>query len=128
VQATGRRIGEGWCRRQQSNKRGGGDLQRESGVRVFSHRQSGPVPAFLSSGVPEHTPGSQGLPGLSGWIKALFWGKRGTGGAAGLNYAVRMEKKGIRGPHRGDGWRCSKLCMVSMEGLPRIYLGLPCKL
>jgi hypothetical protein len=23
-QATGRRIGEGWCRRRQSNKRGGG--------------------------------------------------------------------------------------------------------
>jgi hypothetical protein len=35
--------------------RGEGDLRRESGgVRVFSRRQSGLVPAFLSSGDPKY--------------------------------------------------------------------------
>jgi hypothetical protein len=37
---------------------GEGDLRRESGVRVFSRRQSRPVPTFLSSGVPERTRGA----------------------------------------------------------------------
>jgi hypothetical protein len=55
--------------------RGDGDLRQESGVCVFSHRQSGPVPAFLSFGVPDRTPGGRGWPGLSGWIKGLFRGK-----------------------------------------------------
>jgi hypothetical protein len=54
---------------------GEGDLQLESEVHVFSHRQSRPVPAFLSSGVPERTPRGRGWPGLSGWIKALFRGE-----------------------------------------------------
>jgi hypothetical protein len=34
-----------------------GDLQPDSRVRMFSRRQSGPVPTFLSSGVPERAPG-----------------------------------------------------------------------
>jgi hypothetical protein len=38
---------------EQQEGRGWGDLRRESGVRVFSHRQS----AFLLSGVPERTSG-----------------------------------------------------------------------
>jgi hypothetical protein len=87
---------------------GRGDLRRESGVRVFSHRQSGPVPAFLSFGVPERTPGGRGWPGLSGWIKALFRRKMRNrrSGWAELRRSDE-RKKGVRGPHRGDGWRCS---------------------
>jgi hypothetical protein len=30
---------------------------------------------FVSSGVPERASGGWGWPGLSGWIKGLFWGK-----------------------------------------------------
>jgi hypothetical protein len=33
------------------------DLRPDSRVHVFSRRQSGPVPVFLSSGVPERAPG-----------------------------------------------------------------------
>jgi hypothetical protein len=36
-----------------------GDLRPDSRVCVFSHRQSGPVPAFLSSGVPKRAPGDR---------------------------------------------------------------------
>jgi hypothetical protein len=43
---------------EQLEGRGRGDLRRESAVREFSHRQSGPVPAFLSSEVPERTLGA----------------------------------------------------------------------
>jgi hypothetical protein len=36
------------------------DLRRQGGgVRLFSRRQSGPVPAFFSSGVPERSPGGR---------------------------------------------------------------------
>jgi hypothetical protein len=65
-------------------REGRGDLRPDSRVRVFSRRQSGPVPAFLSSGVPERTPGGLGWPGLSGWMKAQIRGKmrnRGRGKA-----------------------------------------------
>jgi hypothetical protein len=107
---------------------GRGDLRRESGgVRVFSRRLSGPVPAFLTSGVPERTPGAgDGLSSPDG-LKAKSRGKRGAGGAAGPNNAVRMKKMaagGLVGETAGDSltykqrfgdtpktykWRCSIL-------------------
>jgi hypothetical protein len=52
-----------------------GDLRPDSRVRVFSHRQNGPVPTFLSSGVPERAPGDRGWHELAGWMKAQIRGK-----------------------------------------------------
>jgi hypothetical protein len=76
VQGTGRQIGEGWWRRRQSKEgEGRGDLRRESGVRLFSRRQSEPIPVFLSPGVPERTPEGRGWPGLAGWMKAQLRAK-----------------------------------------------------
>jgi hypothetical protein len=54
---------------------GEGDLRPDNRVRVFSRRQSGPVPAFLSFGVPERALGDRGWPGLAGWMKAQIRGK-----------------------------------------------------
>jgi hypothetical protein len=54
---------------------GKGDLRPDSRVRVFSRRQSRPIPAFLSSGVPERAPGDRGWSGLAGWMKAQIRGK-----------------------------------------------------
>jgi hypothetical protein len=53
---------------------------------------------FVSSGVPERASESRGWPGLAGWMKAQFRmdespipdEKRGTGGTAGPNTAVRI--------------------------------------
>jgi hypothetical protein len=51
------------------------DLRPNCRVYVFSRRQSGPVPAFLSSGVSERATGDRGWPGLAGWIKAQIRGE-----------------------------------------------------
>jgi hypothetical protein len=69
-----------------------GDLQRESGVCVFSRRQSGLVPIFLSSGVPERTSGSRGWLGLYGWMKTQIRGKTRNRCAAGPNNVIWMKK------------------------------------
>jgi hypothetical protein len=106
-------------------REGRGDLQRESGVRVFSHRQSGPVPAFLLSGVPERTPGGgDGLSSLDE-LRPYSEEKRGTGDMTGPNYTVRMKEKNIQEPRRGDGWRCSH-CPGSWAGQLKCSLSLSC--
>jgi hypothetical protein len=57
-------------------REGRGDLRRQSGgVRVFSRRQSGPVSAFLSCGVPERTPGGRECTVLSGRMKGQIRGE-----------------------------------------------------
>jgi hypothetical protein len=93
-----------------------GFATRKWGSRVLSPTERA-CPRFSLIWSPRAHPGSQGLPGLSGWIKALFRGKRGTGGAAGLNYAVRMEKRasgGLIGETAGDAlsfaWSRWKVC------------------
>jgi hypothetical protein len=101
VQATGRRIGEGWCRE------GEGHLRPDCRICVFSRRQSGLVPAFLLSGVLERAPGDRGWPGLVGWIKAQIRGKTRNRGRDWSEYRRPDVKNGRRGPSRGDGWRCS---------------------
>jgi hypothetical protein len=98
VQATGRPIWRGVLPAATEQRgEGEGDLRPDCRVCVFSHRQSGPVPAFLSSGVPERAPRDWGWPGLAGWIKTQIRGKRGTGGATRPFFAVRMKKPAARG-------------------------------
>jgi hypothetical protein len=83
------------------------DLRPDCRVCVFSRRQSRPVPAFISSGVPERAPGDRGWPGLAGWIKAKIRGKTRNRGRDWAEYRRPDVKNGRRGPRRGDGWRCS---------------------
>jgi hypothetical protein len=108
VQVTGRRIGEGWCRRRYSNERGGGNLRRESGVRVFSRRQSGLVPLFSRPESPSAPRGAgDGLASPDG-LRAYSGGKREIGGAAGPNNIVRIKKmpaRGLVGETAGDAVR-----------------------
>jgi hypothetical protein len=52
----------------EQRREGERDLRPNCTVCAFSRRQSGPVSAFLSSGVPERAPGDRGWPGLAGWI------------------------------------------------------------
>jgi hypothetical protein len=79
---------------------------------VFSHRQSGPVPAFLSSGVPERASGDRGWPGLAGWIKAQIQGETKNQGRDWAEYRHPDVKNGRQGPSQGDGWRCSYLTQI----------------
>jgi hypothetical protein len=76
---------------------GEGDLRPDSRVRVFSRRQSGPVLAFLSSGVPERVPRGRGWPGLAGWIKAQIRGETRNRGRDWTFFAVRMKKRAAGG-------------------------------
>jgi hypothetical protein len=110
VQATGRRIGEGWCRRWQ-RREGEGDLRPDCRICVFSRRQSGPVPAFLSSGVPERAPRDRGWSGLAGWIKAKIRAKTRNRGRDWAEYHSPDVKNGRRGPSRGTAGDALNLAM-----------------
>jgi hypothetical protein len=46
VQATGRRISEGWCRRRHSNKRGGGICNKKVGFACSLTDRAGPYALF----------------------------------------------------------------------------------
>jgi hypothetical protein len=75
VQATGRPIGEGWCRRRQSNEgRERGIFNQIVGFACSLTDRAGPFPLLLS-GVPERAPGDRGWPGLAGWMKAQIRGE-----------------------------------------------------
>jgi hypothetical protein len=77
-------------------------------VRVFSRQQSGPVPAFLSSGVPECAPGGRGWSGLAGWMKAQIRGKTRNRGRDWAVFRRSDEKRaagGLVGFMAGDALR-----------------------
>jgi hypothetical protein len=76
---------------------GDGDLRPDCRVCVFSHRQSRPVPAFLSSEVPERALGDRGWPGLAGWMKAQIQGKTRNQGRDWAVFRCPDEKKGVGG-------------------------------
>jgi hypothetical protein len=88
----------------EQRREGEGDLRPDCRVCVFSRQQSGPVSAFLSSGVPERAPGDRGWPGLTGWIKAQIPGKTRNRGRDWAEYRHPDVKNDRRGPSRGtDG-------------------------
>jgi hypothetical protein len=89
-------------------REGEGDLRPDCRVCVFSRRQSGPVPAFLSSRVPERAPGDWGWPELAGWIKAKIWEKTRNRGRDWAEYHHPDVKNGCQRPSRENSWRCSK--------------------
>jgi hypothetical protein len=60
----------------------------------------------LSSGLPERAPGDRGWRGKSGWMKTQIRVKRGTGGATGPFFAVRIKNR-LLGAFPGAGCRCS---------------------
>jgi hypothetical protein len=91
----------------EQRREGEGDLRPDCRVCVFSRRQSGPVSAFLLSGVPERAPGDRGWPGLVEWIKAQIRGKTRNRGRDWAKYRRPDVKNDRRGPSQGDGWRCS---------------------
>jgi hypothetical protein len=96
---------------------GDGDLRPDSMVCVFSRRQSGPVPAFLSSRVPERAPGNRGWPGLAGWMNAQIRGKTRNRGRDWAVFHRPDEKKAIGGLARfmvGDALRPG---VVGLHGL-----------
>jgi hypothetical protein len=90
VQATGQRIGEGWCRRRQSND------GRERGIcgqivgfaRSLANR-AGPFPLFSRPESPRAPRGTGVGLGSPDGFRAKSGGKRGTGGATGPNTAMR---------------------------------------
>jgi hypothetical protein len=77
---------------------------------AFVADRSGPPDgsrAFVSSGVPERSPGGRGWPGLSRRMKGLI---RTKSTSQGRDWAVFVHpdgKKGSWGPRQGDGLRCS---------------------
>jgi hypothetical protein len=93
----------------------------------LSHRQVGATRragtflgvsrAFVSSGVPERTPGGRGWRGLAGWMKAQIRAKTRN---RGCDWAVfhRPDEKRLPGPRRGHGWRCSKVEVVATRRWP----------
>jgi hypothetical protein len=91
VQATGRRMGEGWCRRRQSNN------GRERGICVqivgFAYSladRAGPFPLFSRPESPSAPRGTRDGLGSPDGLRPKSGGKRETGGATGPNTAVRM--------------------------------------
>jgi hypothetical protein len=91
VQATGRRIGEGWCRRRQSNdgRERGICVQIVGFARSLADR-AGTFPLFSRPESPSAPWGTGvGLDSPDGF-RPKSGGKRGTGGATGPNTAVRM--------------------------------------
>jgi hypothetical protein len=91
VQATGRRIGEAWCRRRQSNdgRERGICIQIVGFVCSLTDR-AGPFPLFSrpeSPSVPRGTGDGLGSPD---GLRPKSGGKRGTGGATGPNFAIQM--------------------------------------
>jgi hypothetical protein len=96
------KVGAGGDR---ATREGEGDLRPDYRVCVFSRRQSGLVPAFLSSGVPKRTPGDQGWPGLAGWMKAQIRGKTKNRGHNWDDFRRPDEKRaaeGLAGTMAGD--------------------------
>jgi hypothetical protein len=91
------------------------DLGRQSGgIRVFCRRHSGSIPAFLSSGVPERTPGvGDGLDSPDG-LKAIRRKTRSRG-AAGLDNAVRM----LKGLANGSSGRWLVGCRLQLPSSSR---------
>jgi hypothetical protein len=91
VQATGRRIGEGWCRRRQSND----GREREICIQIVGFacslaNRAGPFLLFSCSespSAPRET--GDGLDSPNG-LRPKSGGKRGTRGTTGPNTAVRM--------------------------------------
>jgi hypothetical protein len=91
-------------------------LRLDCRVCVFSRRKSGPVPAFLSSGVPERAPGDRGWPGLAGWIKTQIRGKTRN---RGRDWAVfrRPDEKTAAGGLAGlvDGDALSRRNLLNVQ-------------
>jgi hypothetical protein len=107
VQATGQRIGEGWCRRRQSNEgRGRGICNEKVGFACSLTDRADPSPLFSRSESPSAPRGAGDGLGSPDGLRPYSGGKRGTGGAAGPNYAVRMREKkaseGLVGETAGD--------------------------
>jgi hypothetical protein len=91
VQATGWRIGEGWCRRRQSNdgRERGICVQIVGFARSLADR-AGPFPLFSRPESPSAPRGTGVGLGSPDGFRPKSGGKRGTGGATEPNTAVRM--------------------------------------
>jgi hypothetical protein len=105
VQATGRRIGEGWCQRRQSNDgRKRGICVQIVGFACSLTDRAGPFPLFSRLESPSAPRGTGDVLGSSDGLRPKFGVKRGTGGATGPNTAVRMLKTAAEGQvGRTDG-------------------------
>jgi hypothetical protein len=99
VQATGRRIGEGWCRRRQSNERGGGGgiCDEKVGFTCSLADRADLSPLFSRPESPSAPRGAGDGQGSPDGLRPYSRGKRGTGGAARPNYAIRMKKRASGG-------------------------------
>jgi hypothetical protein len=123
VQATGRRIGEGWCRRRQSNERGGGFATRKWGLRVLSPIERA-RPRFSLVRSPRAHPGGEDGLGSPDGLRAYSGGKRGTRDAAGPNNAVRMKKMpagGLVGETAGGALSHVLLVLVAPTRTNKLY-------
>jgi hypothetical protein len=91
VQATGRRIGEGWCRRRHSNDgRERGICDQNVGFVCSLADRAGPFPLFSHPESPSAPRGTGDGLGLPDGLSPKSRGKRETGGATGPKTAVRM--------------------------------------
>jgi hypothetical protein len=100
-------IGEGWCRRRQSNERGGGEgiCDEKVGFACSLADRAGPSPLFSRPESPSAPRGAGDGLGSPDGLRPYSGGKRGTGGAAEPNNAVRMKKRasgGLVGETAGD--------------------------
>jgi hypothetical protein len=91
VQATGRRIGGGWCRWRQSNDgRERGICVQIVGFACSLTDRADPFPLFSRPESPSAPWGTGDGLGSPDGLRPKSGEKRGTGGATGPNTAVRM--------------------------------------
>jgi hypothetical protein len=91
VQATGWRIGEGWCRRRQSKDgRERGICVQIVGFALSLTDRACPFPLFSRPESPSAPRGTGVGLGSPDGFRSKSGRKRGTGGAIGPNTAVRM--------------------------------------
>jgi hypothetical protein len=110
VQATGRRIGEGWCRQRQSNdgRERGICVQIIGFARSLANR-AGPFPLFSYPESPSAPRGTGVGLGSPDGFRPKSGGKTRNRGRDWAEYCRPDVKNGRRGPSRGDGWRCSNV-------------------
>jgi hypothetical protein len=94
VQATARRIGEGWCRRRQSNEgRERGICDQIVGFACSLADRAGLSPLFSRSESPSTPRGTEDGLGSPDRLRPKSGGKRGTGNTTRPFFTVRIKKR-----------------------------------
>jgi hypothetical protein len=122
VQATGRPIGEGCCRRRQSNEgREKGICDQIVGFACSLADRAGLFPLFSRPESPS-VPRGPGWPGLAGWIKAQIRRKRRNRGHDWTVFRRPDEKKRLPRASPGSAGDALRNCMLRRYGIQYILV------